>query len=39
MIQKLMGALRDELQIIYRLHHQPSVDNETIFFWYTKCST
>jgi len=37
MIQKLIEAPKDELQIKIRLH-QPRVDHDIIIFWNTLCS-
>ncbi len=38
MIQKRIGKPKDELQIILKLHHQPSVNHDVTVFWYIKCS-
>jgi hypothetical protein len=37
MIRMLNGTFRDELQIIFKLHHQSSIDCDLIVFLYTKC--
>jgi len=37
MIQKLIKALQDELQIIFRLHQQLNVNHDHCFL-YIKCS-
>jgi len=38
MIQKFIGAPKDELQIIFRLYNQPNIDHDVIVFWCIKCS-
>jgi hypothetical protein len=38
MIQKPTKMFLNELQITFKIHHQLSVDNDAIVFWYTKCS-
>jgi hypothetical protein len=38
MIQKLIWVPKDELQIIFKFHHQLSVNHDIIVFWCTKYS-
>jgi hypothetical protein len=38
MIQKRIGKPKDELQIILKLHHQPSVNRAVTVFLYIKYS-
>jgi hypothetical protein len=38
MIQKPIGAPKDELQITLRIHHQLNINHDTIFFLCIKCS-
>jgi len=38
MIQKRIGKPKDELQIILKLHHQPSVNHDAAVISYIKCS-
>jgi hypothetical protein len=38
MIWKPTQAPEDELQIIFKLHHQSSIDHDAIVLWYTKGS-
>jgi hypothetical protein len=38
MFQKHIGNPKDELQIILKLHHQPSVNRDVTVFWYIKYS-
>jgi hypothetical protein len=33
---KFDSNAQDELQIIYRVHHQLKIDHDVIIFWYTK---
>jgi hypothetical protein len=38
MIQKPIGAPKDELQITLKIHHQLNINHNTIFFRCIKCS-
>jgi hypothetical protein len=38
MIQKLTEMLKDQLQFIFRLHHQPSIEHDTILFYFDTLS-
>jgi hypothetical protein len=38
MIQKRIGKPKDQLQIILKLHHQPSVNHHVTVISYIKCS-
>jgi hypothetical protein len=37
MIQKHIGKPKDQLQIILKLHHQPSVNHDATLISYIKC--
>jgi hypothetical protein len=38
MIQKLIKMFKDELQFIFKLHHQPNIDHDTILFHFDALS-